>query len=88
MRNKFAVRAISERAAPGEYNVRVTCVNPGVVEKQLAATITHKETVAAMDAYAAIGFTADIARAFRQVIEAPQSVDTTEITIRPTASSN
>ncbi|HBH16016.1 MAG TPA: oxidoreductase, partial [Leclercia adecarboxylata] len=31
---------------------------------------------------------ADIARAVRHVIEAPESVDTTEITIRPTASPN
>ena len=31
---------------------------------------------------------ADIAAAVRQLIEAPESVDTTEITIRSTASSN
>lgn len=45
--------------------------------------------MAAMDTYRAIALQpADIARAVRQVIEAPQSVDTTEITIRPTASGN
>ena len=86
---KFAVRAISDGLRQESTNVRVTCVNPGVVESELAATITHKETVAAMDAYRAIALQpADIARVVRQVIEAPQSVDTTEITIRPTASSN
>lgn len=82
---KFAVRAISDGLRQESTNIRVTCV----VESELAATITHQETVAAMDAYRAIALQpADIARAVRQVIEAPQSVDTTEITIRPTASSN
>ncbi|MGS6169961.1 oxidoreductase, partial [Enterobacter hormaechei] len=31
---------------------------------------------------------ADIARALRQIIEAPETVDSTELTIRPTASAN
>ncbi|AJE45780.1 SDR family oxidoreductase [Celeribacter indicus] len=86
---KFAVRAISDGLRQESAKVRVTCVNPGVVESELAATITHEETMAAMDAYRAIALQpADIARAVRQVIEAPDSVDTTEITIRPTASAN
>ncbi|RMC64929.1 SDR family oxidoreductase [Sinorhizobium meliloti] len=86
---KFAVRAISDGLRQESTNIRVTCVNPGVVESELAETITHEETMAVMDAYRAIALQpADIARAVRQVIEAPQSVDTTEITIRPTASSN
>lgn len=86
---KFAVRAISDGLRQENANVRVTCVNPGVVESDLAATITHEETMAAMDAYRAIALKpADIARAVRQVIEAPAGVDTTEITIRPTASAN
>lgn len=86
---KFAVRAISDGLRQESSNIRVTCVNPGVVESDLASTITHKETMAAMDAYRAISLKpADIARAVRQVIEAPENVDTTEITIRPTASAN
>lgn len=86
---KFAVRAISDGLRQESTNIRVTCVNPGVVESELASTITHEETMAAMDAYRAIALRpADIARAVRQVIEAPASVDTTEITIRPTASGN
>jgi len=45
--------------------------------------------MAVMDAYRAIALKpADIARAVRHIIEAPESVDTTEITIRPTASAN
>lgn len=86
---KFAVRAISDGLRQETSKIRVTCVNPGVVESDLASTITHEETMAMMDAYRAIALRpADIARAVRQVIEAPESVDTSEITIRPTASPN
>ena len=84
---KFAVRAISDGLRQESSDIRVTCVNPGVVESELASTITHEETMAAMEAYRAIALQpADIARAVRQVIDAPEGVDTTEITIRPTAS--
>lgn len=87
--SKFAVRAISDGLRQESSNIRVTCVNPGVVESELASTITHTETKAAMDVYRSVALKpADIARAVRQVIEAPESVDTTEITIRPTASPN
>ncbi len=83
---KFAVRAISDGLRQESRVVRVTCVNPGVVESELASTITHEETMALMDAYRAVALQpADIARAVRHVIEAPAHVDTTEITIRPTA---
>lgn len=86
---KFAVRAISDGLRQESSAIRVTCVNPGVVESELAATITHTETQALMDGYRAIALQpSDIARAVRQLIEAPASVDTTEITIRPTASAN
>jgi NADP-dependent 3-hydroxy acid dehydrogenase YdfG len=86
---KFAVRAISDGLRQESTAIRVTCVNPGVVESELASTITHEETQALMNDYRAIALKpADIARAIRQVIEAPASVDTTEITIRPTASAN
>lgn len=84
---KFAVRAISDGLRQESTRIRVSCVNPGVVESELASTITHEPTMAAMDAYRAIALQpADIACAVRQLIEAPRSVDTNEITIRPTAS--
>ncbi|PXW51070.1 NADP-dependent 3-hydroxy acid dehydrogenase YdfG [Grimontella sp. AG753] len=87
--SKFAVRAISDGLRQESPTIRVTCVNPGVVESDLASTITHPQTRAAMDVYRSVALKpADIARAVRQVIEAPESVDTTEITIRPTASVN
>ncbi|MGF1621897.1 MAG: SDR family oxidoreductase [Rhodomicrobiaceae bacterium] len=86
---KFAVRAISDGLRQESTNIRVTCVNPGVVESELASTITHVETRAVMEAYRAVALQpADIARAVRNLIEAPPSVDTSEITIRPTASNN
>ncbi|PQK74540.1 oxidoreductase [Pantoea ananatis] len=87
--SKFAVRAISDGLRQESSKIRVTCVNPGVVESELASTITHAETMAAMDASRSVALKpADIARAVRHIIEAPENVDTTEITIRPTASPN
>lgn len=84
---KFAVRAITDGLRQESPHIRTTCVNPGVVESDLASTITHEETKGVMDDFRAIALQpADIARAVRQVIEAPADVDTTEITIRPTAS--
>lgn len=86
---KFAVRAISDALRQESNAIRVTCVNPGVVESELASSITHEETRAMMGDYRAVALKpADIARAVRQLIDAPATVDTTEITIRPTASAN
>lgn len=84
---KFAVRAISDGLRQESDKIRVTCVNPGVVESGLASTITHEETKGFMDDFRKIALKpADIARAIRHVIEAPEGVDTSEITVRPTAS--
>ncbi|MEO1105433.1 MAG: SDR family oxidoreductase, partial [Pseudomonadota bacterium] len=84
---KFAVRAISDGLRQESDAIRVTCVNPGVVESDLASTITHEETKGFMDDFRKIALKpADIARAIRHVIEAPDGVDTSEITVRPTAS--
>lgn len=84
---KFAVRALTDGLRQESPKIRTTCVNPGVVESDLASTITHEETKGVIDDYRAIALQpADIARAVRHVIEAPEDVDTTEITIRPTKS--
>lgn len=86
---KFAVRAISDGLRQEQDFIRVTNVNPGVVESELASTITHAETIASMDEYRQIALQPDdIARAVAHLISAPAGVDTTEITIRPTASAN
>ena len=86
---KFAVRAISDALRQESRAIRVTCVNPGVVESDLASTITHPATRELMADYRAIALKPrHIARAVRQLIDAPASVDTSEITIRPTASAH
>jgi len=86
---KFAVRAISDGLRQESSCVRVTCVNPGVVESELAESITHPETREAMGAYRSVALHPfDIAIAVRHIIEAPESVDTSEVTIRPTRSPN
>lgn len=55
----------------------------------LDLAITHQEARTLMNDYSAIALKpADIACAVRQLIDAPASVDTSEITIRPTASAN
>lgn len=84
---KFAVRAISDGLRQESDVIRVTCVNPGVVDSELADTITDASAAAAMQEFRRIKLPPEaIARAVRQVIEAPMDVDTSEITIRPTTS--
>ncbi len=84
---KYAVRAISEGLRQENDRIRVTCVYPGVVESELADTITDAPTVALMAAYRKIALKPDaIARAIAHVLGQPVDVDTSEIVIRPTAS--
>ncbi|BES73171.1 SDR family oxidoreductase [Marinobacter nanhaiticus D15-8W] len=84
---KFAVRAISDGMRQESNVIRVTCVNPGVVDSELADTITDPTAAEAMEAFRRIKLQPEaIARAVRQIIEAPEDVDTSEITIRPTRS--
>ncbi len=81
---KFAVRAISDGLRQENPHIRVTCVNPGVVESELANSITHDGTKALMDAYRAIALQpTDIGRLVRHIIESPENVGVNEITVRP-----
>ncbi|MBE9607257.1 SDR family oxidoreductase [Acetobacteraceae bacterium H6797] len=83
---KFAVRAISDGLRQENTALRVTCINPGVVESELASTITDPAAAALMRDYRAIALQPTaIARAVRYAIEQPADVDVNEITIRPTA---
>lgn len=85
---KYAVRAISDGLRQENDSLRVTCIHPGVVESELAGTITDPVAAKAMEAYRAIALKPDaIARAVRFAIEQPQDVDVNEIVVRPTASS-
>ncbi|SES45002.1 SDR family oxidoreductase [Rhizobium sp. NFR03] len=86
---KFAVRAISDGLRQEHDNLRVTCIHPGVVESELAGTITDPVAVDAMKAYRAVALTPDaIGRAVRFAIEQPEDVDINEIVVRPTRSPN
>ena len=82
---KFAVRAISDGLRQEHDNIRVTCIHPGVVESELAGTITDPVAAEAMKSYRAIALQPDaIARAVRFAIEQPDDVDVNEIVVRPT----
>jgi NADP-dependent 3-hydroxy acid dehydrogenase YdfG len=85
---KYAVRAISDGLRQEQDAIRVTCVYPGVVESELADTITDPAAAEAMLAYRAIALTPDaIGRAVRYAIEQPDDVDVSDIVVRPTAAS-
>lgn len=82
---KYAVRAISDGLRQENDKIRVTCIHPGVVESELAGTITDPVAVEAMKTYRAIALQPDaIGRAVRFAIEQPDDVDVNEIVIRPT----
>jgi NADP-dependent 3-hydroxy acid dehydrogenase YdfG len=84
---KYAVRAISEGLRQENDKVRVTCIYPGVVESELADTITDPVAVEAMRTYRGIALQPDaIARAVRYAIEQPDDVNVSDIVVRPTAS--
>lgn len=83
---KFAVRAISDGLRQERPDLRVTCIHPGVVESELAETITDPAATEAMKTYRAIALKPDaIGRAVRFAIEQPDDVDLNEIVVRPTA---
>lgn len=84
---KFAVRAISDGLRQENDKLRVTCIYPGVVESELADTITDPTAAALMKTFRAIALKPEaIARAVRFAIEQPEDVDVSEIVVRPTAS--
>jgi NADP-dependent 3-hydroxy acid dehydrogenase YdfG len=84
---KYAVRAISDGLRQENKKLRVTCIYPGVVESELAETITEPFSADAMVSFREIALKPDaIARAIRFAIEQPEDVDINDITVRPTAS--
>jgi NADP-dependent 3-hydroxy acid dehydrogenase YdfG len=85
---KFAVHAISEalRQEVGG-DIRVTIVAPGVVESDLAETITDPATKEFINKFRETSIKPDaIARAIAFAVEQPADVDVSEIIVRPTAS--
>lgn len=82
---KYAVRAISDGLRQEHPDLRVTCIHPGVVESELADSITDPVAAEGMKTYRAIALKPDaIARAVRFALEQPEDVDVNEIVIRPT----
>ncbi|AOO81646.1 SDR family oxidoreductase [Bosea vaviloviae] len=82
---KYAVRAISDGLRQERSDIRVTCIHPGVVESELADTITDAAAAEAMRSYRAIALQPDaIGRAVRYALEQPGDVDVNEIVVRAT----
>lgn len=86
---KYAVWAISDGLRQENADLRVTVISPGVVESELANTISDADTAKVMENYRQIAITPDaIARAIAFAVEQPGDVDVSEIIVRPTASPN
>ncbi|AJY11410.1 SDR family oxidoreductase [Burkholderia dolosa] len=84
---KFAVRAISDGLRQETDRIRVTVICPGVVESELADSISDDTAHTAMQTFRRIAITPDaIARAIAYAVEQPDDVDVSEIVVRPTAS--
>ena len=85
---KYAVRAISDglRQEVGG-DIRVTLVSPGVVESELAESISDEGAREAMREFRKVAISPPaIARAVAYAIEQPADVDVSELVVRPTAS--
>ncbi|OLU35581.1 SDR family oxidoreductase [Pseudomonas sp. PA27(2017)] len=85
---KYAVLAISDglRQEVGG-DIRVTLVSPGVVESELADSISDEGARDAMREFRKVAISPSaIARAVAYAIEQPADVDVSELVVRPTAS--
>ncbi|WP_428484598.1 SDR family oxidoreductase [Rhodopila sp.] len=83
---KFAVRAISEGLRKESNKVRCTCIYPGVIDTELANTISDATARESMNKYRAMAIQPDaIGRAIQYAIEQPNEVDVNEIVVRPLA---
>ncbi|MGA5462229.1 SDR family oxidoreductase [Mycobacterium sp. NPDC050041] len=83
--SKFAAWAITEGLRlEVDPSIRVTTVSPGVVESELADSITDPTAAGAMQEYRADSIPPDaIARAISYAIGEPADVDVNELIIRP-----
>lgn len=82
---KYAAWAITEGLRQEvDPSIRVTTVSPGVVESELASTITDSDAAAAMQTYRADTIAPQaIARGIAYAIDEPADVDVNELIIRP-----
>ncbi len=83
---KFAVRAISEGLRKESDKVRCTCVYPGVVESELANTISDPAARERMVGDRKVSIPPEaIGRSILYAIEQPGDVDVNEIVVRSIA---
>ena len=83
---KFAVRAISEGLRKESDIIRCTCVYPGVIDTELANTISDAGARERMQSYRKMAIPPEaIGRSIRYAIEQPDDVDVNEIVVRPLA---
>lgn len=84
--SKYAAWAIAEGLRlESDPSLRVTTISPGVVESELASTISDPTAAAGMVEYRKHAIEPDaIARAVAYAIEQPSHVDVNEIVVRPT----
>jgi NADP-dependent 3-hydroxy acid dehydrogenase YdfG len=82
---KYAAWAITEGLRMEvDPSIRVTTVSPGVVESELAETISDPTAASAMQSYRADSIPPDaIARGISYAIGEPADVDVNELIIRP-----
>jgi NADP-dependent 3-hydroxy acid dehydrogenase YdfG len=84
---KFAVRAISDGLRQETDKIRVTVISPGVVESELADSISDEKGRNEMKEFRRISIQPEaIARAIAYAIAQPPEVDVSELIVRPTAS--
>jgi len=83
--SKYAAWAITEGLRQeSDPSIRVTTISPGVVESELADTISDPTAQEAMRSYRAVAIPADaIASAISYAIGQPPDVDVNEIIVRP-----
>jgi NADP-dependent 3-hydroxy acid dehydrogenase YdfG len=82
---KYAAWAITEGLRQeADPSIRVTTVSPGVVESELAESITDSTAADAMRDYRAAAISPDaIARAIAYAVGEPADVDVNELIVRP-----
>jgi NADP-dependent 3-hydroxy acid dehydrogenase YdfG len=81
---KAAVWNITEGLRLEHPAIRTTIISPGVVESELAATITDPDTAAYIHQARAVALKPDvIAEAIRYAIEQPADVAVNEVIVRP-----
>ena len=85
--SKHAAWAITEGLRlESDPNIRVTTISPGVVESELAESISDPGTRSAIAAFRATTIPASVvADAIAYAIDQPAGVDVNEIVLRPTA---